>query len=133
MILFARLVLAIAAVFYGVQHFLHPLSVPDIPLERLTPSMVRFPSIWGYLGGAVLLAAGIGLALNKKPRLAATSIGAFMTAVVLFIYLPALINAIIASTPEINEALNYFADTLLYAGAALSLALALPRDAEPTA
>ncbi len=133
MILFSRLVLAIAAIFYGVQHFLHPLSVPDIPLERMTPSLILFPRMWGYLGGAVLLAAGIGLALNKKPRLAATSIGAFMTIVVLFIYLPALINAIIGSSPEINEGLNYVADTLLYAGAALALASALPRDNELTA
>jgi hypothetical protein len=29
---------------------------------------------------------------------------------------------------EINEGLNYVADTLLYAGAALVLASALPRD-----
>jgi hypothetical protein len=29
---------------------------------------------------------------------------------------------------EINEALNYVADTLLFAGAALVLASALPRD-----
>ena len=127
-ILFARLVLAIAAIFYAVQHFLHPRSVPDIPLEKLTPSWVPFPSVWGYLAGVVLLAAGIGLALNKKSRIAATSFGAFMTAVTLFLYLPILVFALIGSTPQINEALNYFADTLLYAGAALALASALPRD-----
>ena len=129
-ILFSRFVLAIAAVFYAVQHFLHPRSVPDIPLERLTPSWIPFPSAWGYVGGAILLAAGIALALNKKARIAATSIGAWMAAVVLFLYLPILVLAVIGSTPEINEALNYFADTLLYAGAALALALALPRDVE---
>lgn len=126
-IVFSRLVLATAAVFYAVQHFLYPRSVPDIPLERLTPSWVPFPSAWGYLGGAVLLASGIALALNIKPRIAATSIGAWMTAVTLFLYLPSLLIAVIGSTPEINEALNYFADTLLYAGAALALASALPR------
>jgi uncharacterized membrane protein len=129
-IIFSRLVLAIAAVFYAVQHFLYPRSVPDIPLEKLTPSWVPFPSAWGYLGGAVLLAAGIALALNIKPRTAATSIGAWMTAVTLFLYLPILALAVIGSTPEINEALNYVADTLLYAGAALALASALPRDAD---
>jgi uncharacterized membrane protein len=127
-ILFSRFALAIAAIFYAVQHFLHPRSVPDIPLEKLTPSWVPFPSAWGYLAGAVLLAAGIALALNIKPRIAATSIGAWMAAVTLFLYVPILVLAVIGSTPEINEALNYFADTLLYAGAALALALALPRD-----
>ncbi len=126
-IVFSRLVLATAAVFYAVQHFLYPRSVPDIPLERLTPSWVPFPSAWGYFGGAVLLASGIALALNIKPRIAATSIGAWMTAVTLFLYLPSLLIAVIGSTPQINEALNYVADTLLYAGAALALASALPR------
>ena len=33
-----------------------------------------------------------------------------------------------SSHEEINEALNYVADTLLFAGAALALASALPRD-----
>jgi uncharacterized membrane protein len=129
-ILFARLVLAIAAIFYAVQHFLHPKSVPDIPLEKMTPFWVPFPAVWGYLAGAILLAAGIGLVLNKKSRIAATSIGALMTAVTLFLYLPILVLAFIRSTPEINEALNYVADTLLYAGAALALASALPRDSD---
>ena len=32
-----------------------------------------------------------------------------------------------------NEALNYVADTLLYAGAALALASALPRDGKSEA
>jgi uncharacterized membrane protein YphA (DoxX/SURF4 family) len=127
MILFARMVIAIAAVFYGVQHFLHPKSVPDIPLAKMTPSWVPFPSVWGYLAGAVLLVAGIGLVLNKKARIAAASIGAFMTAATLFLYLPNLVHALIGATPEINEALNYFADTLLFAGSALALASALPR------
>jgi len=127
-ILFARVALAIAVIFYGVQHFLHPKSVPDIPLEKLTPSWVPFPSVWGYLAGSLLLAAGIALALNKKPRMAATSIGAWMTAVTLFLYLPILVFA--HGGQEMNEALNYFADTLLYAGAALALASALPRDGD---
>ena len=128
MILFARIVIAVAAIFYAVQHFLHPRSVPDIPLEKMTPSWVPFPSVWGYLAGAILLAAGIALALNKKSRMAAASIGALMTAVTLFLYLPGLVLAY--GGPEMNEALNYFADTLLYAGAALALASALPRDAD---
>ncbi|MGB8130140.1 MAG: hypothetical protein WCG81_10140 [Candidatus Angelobacter sp.] len=128
MVLYGRIVLAIAAIFYGVQHFLHPRTVPDIPLERMTPSWVPFPIVWGYFAGAILVTTGIALVLNRKPRIAATSIGAWMTAVTLFLYVPILIIAVIGSTPEINEGLNYFADTLLYAGAALALASALPVD-----
>jgi uncharacterized membrane protein len=126
MILFGRIVIATAAIFFAVQHFLHPAFAPGVPLELMTPSWVPFPSVWGYLAGAILLAAGIWLALNKKSRLAAASIGALMTAFTLFLYMPILISA--HGTSEINEGLNYVADTLLYAGAALVLASALPRD-----
>jgi len=127
MILFARIVIAIAAIFYGVEHFLHPEFAPGVPLEMVTPSWVPFHSVWGYLAGAILLAAGISLVLNKKSRLAAASIGALMTVLTLFLYLTILILAHGAPS-DFNDALNYVADTLLYAGSALALASALPRD-----
>ena len=128
MIWFGRMVIAIAAIFFAVEHFLHPEFAPGVPLEKMTPSWVPFPSVWGYLAGAILLAAGIGLAMNKQSRTAAASIGALMTVLTLFLYLLILILAHGGSTPEITEALNYVADTLLFAGAALVLASALPRD-----
>ena len=126
MILFSRLVIATAAIFYGIQHFLHPDFAPGVPLELKMPSWVPLPSAWAYLAGAVLLAAGIALALNKKTRMAAASIGALMTVLTLFPYLVMLVRA--PGSSEFNEAINYVADTLLYAGAALALASALPRD-----
>ena len=60
---------------------------PGVPLELKMPSWVPFPSVWAYLAGAILLAAGIALALNKKSRMAAASIGALMTVLTLFPYL----------------------------------------------
>jgi uncharacterized membrane protein len=126
MILFGRIVVAMAAIFFAVEHFLHPEFAPGVPLEKMTPSWVPFPSVWGYLAGAILMAAGIGLALNKQSRIAAASIGALMIVLTLFLYLLILILA--HGSTEINEALNYVADTLLFAGAALALAWALPRD-----
>jgi uncharacterized membrane protein len=131
MILFARIVIATAAILYGVEHFLHPDFAPGVPLELKMPSWVPLPSVWAYLAGAVLLAAGIALALNKKPRIAAASIGALMTVLTLFPYMAMLVRA--HGGPEFNEAINYVADTLLYAGAALALASALPRDPDRVA
>jgi hypothetical protein len=58
--------------------------------------------------------------------MAATSIGALMTGLTLFLYMVILVLA--HGEAEINEALNYVADTLLYAGAALGLASALQGD-----
>ena len=126
MILFSRVLIAIAAIFYAVQHFLHPEFTPGVPLTKLMPPWVPFPSMWSYLVGAILLAAGISLALNKQSRIAAASIGAVMTVLTLCPYLVILVLA--RGGPEINEGINYVADTLLYAGAALGLASALPRD-----
>jgi uncharacterized membrane protein len=127
MILFGRVVVGIAAIVFAAEHFLHPEFAPGVPLEKTTPSWVLFPSVWGYLAGAILLAAGIGLFLNKQSRIAAASVGALMTVLTVFPYLLILILAHGGST-DINEALNYVADTLLFAGAALVLASALPRD-----
>src|SRR5271169_3105931 len=100
MVLFARIVIATAAIFYGIQHFLHPDFAPGVPLELKMPPWVPLPSLWAYLAGAVLLASGIALALNKKPRIAAAAIGALMTVLTLFPYLLILILA--HGAPEIN-------------------------------
>ena len=126
MILFGRFVLAIAAIFCAVEHFLHPEFAPGVPLEKVMPPWIPFARLWGYLAGAILLIAGIGLALNKQPRKAAASIGALMTVLTVFPYLLILIFARGAS--DINEAINYVADTWLYGGAALLVASALPSD-----
>ena len=133
MILFARVVIAIAAIFYGIRHFFRPKFAPGVPLEKMMPSWIPIPSAWAYLAGAILLAAGIALALNKKPRMAAAAIGALMTVLTVFPYLAMLARAIGGPAPEFNEAINYVADTLLYAGAALALASALPRDPDRVA
>jgi uncharacterized membrane protein len=128
MILFARFVIATAAVVFAAHHFLHPEFAPGVPLELKMPSWVPFPSVWGYVAGVILLVSGIGLALNKKSRLAAASIGALMTVLTLVPYTVILMLA--RDAPAVNEGLNYVADTLLYAGSALALAAALPHGTE---
>jgi uncharacterized membrane protein len=130
LILFARVVLAVAAIYYSGEHFRHPEFAPGVPLDEVTPAWVPFPRVWGCLAGIILLVAGIGLAVNKKSRLAAASIGALMTFLTLVLYLPILIRVHGGSVSEVNDALNYIADTLLYEGAALAPASALPRDPE---
>jgi uncharacterized membrane protein len=128
MVLVGRIVIATAAIYYGVLHWLHPDVAPGVPLTLKTPAWVPIPSLWAYLTGAVLLAGGIGLAVDKRARTAATAIGVVMTALVLFLYLPNLFIALGRSAAAVNEGLNYVADTLLYAGAALVLASALPHE-----
>jgi uncharacterized membrane protein len=125
---FGRVVVALAALVFAFEHFLHPAFAPGFPSEALTPSWVPFPSLWGYLAGAILLASGLGMALNMKSRTAALCFGTLMTFLTLFLYLPMWFLARGGSMLEVNQQIDNVFDTLLFAGAALLLASALPRD-----
>src|ERR1700723_4717194 len=67
----ARFCIGIAAVFYGVEHFLHPTFAPGVPLEQIIPEWIPGRVAWAYLGGAVLVAAGLWLFGKKKKRVGA--------------------------------------------------------------
>ena len=73
-----RVLIAIAAIFYGVEHFLHPANVPGVPLEKLTPAWIPGRLIIGYLTGAILLVAGASILVAKKTRMAATYLGTWI-------------------------------------------------------
>ena len=123
-----RVLIGMAAVFFSVWHFLHPMACPGVPLEKLMPAWVPGRLLIGYLTGAMLLVAGAGILLGKRTRMAATYLGAWLVLLVLVIYGPILIIQL--ASPETGvavEGINYFADTLLFAGAILGLASATPR------
>jgi uncharacterized membrane protein len=123
-----RVIIGIAAIFYGVEHFLHPANVPGVPLQKLTPLWIPGHLLISYLTGAILLVAGVSILLNKKTRMAATYLGTWIVLLVLFIYAPILIAALADPSTAVKvEGINYFADTLLFAGAILALASATPR------
>jgi uncharacterized membrane protein len=123
-----RVLIAIAAIFFGVEHFLHPAACPGVPLEKLTPPWIPGRLLIGYLTGAILLVVGASILLAKKTRLAATYLGTWIVLLVLFIYGPILIAQMSDPSTEVKiEGINYFADTLLFAGAILALASATPR------
>ncbi len=124
LILIGRFCIAIALIFFGIEHFLHPKFAPGVPLEKLTPGWVPVPALWGYLTGAILLAGGIALLVNQRARLAAILAGLVITILTFALYLPIL--AMAAQPAAVNEGTNYVADTLLFAGTVLLLARALP-------
>jgi hypothetical protein len=85
--------LLIAAIFFGVLHLLHPLGVPGVPLA-------------------------------KQTRVAAAYLGTLILLLVVGYYGPMLIGDLAdPSTAAKIEGLNFFADTLLFGGTILSLAL----------
>jgi uncharacterized membrane protein len=119
-----RFFVAIPAVFFGVEHFLHPEFAPGVPLRMVTPTWIPVRLFWAYLAGAVLLAAGSLVTVNKKARLAATYLGIMILLLVLIVYLPILVS----DPKSIAIGLNYFFDTLAFGGAILLLADALPKE-----
>src|SRR5271155_690899 len=115
-----RVLIAIAAIFYGVEHFLHPANVPGVPLEKLTPVWIPGRLLIDHLTGAILVIAGASILLNKKTRTAATYLGTWIGLLVLFVYGPILITSLADPSSAVKvEGINYFADTLLFAGAIL--------------
>jgi uncharacterized membrane protein len=123
-----RVLIAIAALFFGIEHFLHPAGCPGVPLEKLTPLWIPGRLLLGYLTGAILLVAGASILLARKTRMAATYLGTWIVLLVLFIYGPILIAQLSDPSTAVQvEGINYFADTLLFAGAILALASATPR------
>jgi uncharacterized membrane protein len=123
-----RVLVGIAAVFFGVQHFLHPANVPGVPLEKLMPAWIPGHLLISYLTGAILLVAGTSILLAMKTRAAATYLGTWIVLLVLFIYGPILIASLADPSTGVKvEGINYFFDTLLFAGAILALASATPR------
>src|SRR5258708_13197139 len=86
-----RVLIAIAAIFYGVEHFLHPANVPGVPLEKLMPVWIPGRMLIDYLTGALLVIAGTSILLDKKTRMAAPYLGTWILLLVLFAYLPLLI------------------------------------------
>jgi len=128
LIIVGRVILGIAAIFYGVENSLHTANVPGVPLEKLMPAWIPGHLLIGWLTGAILVAAGVCILLNKKTRMAATYLGTWIVLVVVFIYGPILIAALADPSTEVKvEGINYFFDTMLFAGAILALASATPR------
>ncbi len=124
----SRLLVAIAALFFGIEHFLHPTGVPAIPLEKLMPAWVPAGAFIDYLTGAILVVSGICILLGFRTRTAATYLGTWVLLLVILIYGPILVTSLLdPSTPVKVEGLNYFFDTLLFAGEILALAAATPR------
>jgi uncharacterized membrane protein len=118
-----RVVLGVAAVFYGVEHFLHPLACPGVPLEKLMPDWIPGRLAIGYVTGAILLACGALILAARKTRLAATILGGWIVLLVVVVYGPILVAQL--GDPSLAaeiEGINYFADTLLFGGAMLALA-----------
>ena len=119
----ARYFVAIPVLFFSYQQFRHGDHVPGVPLEPLTPTYVVGHAIWTYVAAAVYAVAGIMLLIGKKTRAAATWLGLTVILIELVVYVPIAV----VERASLDNGLNYMADTLMFCGAVLLLAGAMPR------
>jgi uncharacterized membrane protein YphA (DoxX/SURF4 family) len=121
----ARYFVAIPVLFYSFEQFMHGDHVPGVPLERMTPKWIPGHAIWTYLAAVGYAVAGIPLLVGKKTRAAATWVGLTVLFVELVVYVPIGV----VDRASLDNGLNYMGDTLMYCGAVLLLAGAMPREA----
>src|SRR6201999_171456 len=96
---------------------------PGVPLAKQMPAWIPVRASVDYVTGAFLIVAGICFLLARKTRTMATYLGAWIFLLVVLIYGPVLIGALADPRAGVQvEGVNYFADTLLFGGAILSLA-----------
>jgi uncharacterized membrane protein len=121
----ARYFVAVPVLFFGFEQFLHGNYVPAIPLDRLTPEWIFGHAVWTNLAAVVYVVAGTLLLIAKKTRAAATWLGVTVLFVELVVYVPIAV----VDRASLNNGFNYLADTLMFCGALLLLAGAMPREA----
>jgi uncharacterized membrane protein YphA (DoxX/SURF4 family) len=123
----ARYFVAIPVLYFSFEQFMHGNHVPGIPLERVTPEWVYGHAIWTYLPAVVYAVAGTLLLVGTKTRASATWLGWTVLFVELVVYVPIGVM----ERASLDNGLNYVADTLMFCGALLLLAGAMPREAQP--
>lgn len=129
LIIVGRICVTMALIVFGVEHFLHPMGLPGVPLKKEMPAWVPARVLVDYLTGAALLLAAGSVLLARKTRTVTTCVGGWLLLLVLVIYAPVLIGALTQPSIAVKiEGINYFADTMLFAGAILALASAAPRS-----
>lgn len=125
MAVIARYFVALPVLFFSYQQFRHGDHVPGVPLEPITPAYIFGHAIWTYVAAAIYAVVGIMLLIGRKTRAAATWLGLTVLFIELVVYIPVAV----VERASLDNGLNYMADTLMFCGAVLMLACAMPREA----
>jgi uncharacterized membrane protein YphA (DoxX/SURF4 family) len=110
-----RYFLAFPMIVFGVQHFLY-----DQFVVTLVPVWIPAPMFWTYFAGVALFAAGLGIAINVLPKLAAGLLGLMISIWVLILHIPRVFQY-----PGDTEFINVF-DALFILSGAFILSASLP-------
>jgi uncharacterized membrane protein len=121
--LIVRLWTAFVVVFYGVEHLLYPQFSPGVPSPRPTSAWVPLPLAVSYATGAILIALGVTALVKRVAVAGITLVGILMTVLTLVLYVPDLFLA--NGVQQEITAINFVADTLLFAGSMFTIASAV--------
>ncbi|MGL1885213.1 MAG: DoxX family protein [Reichenbachiella sp.] len=91
-----KFMLFIPMMIFGLFHFMNGDG-----MTGMVPSYFPSSIIWVYLTGAALIAAGIGIFIGKKAKLAAQLLGLMLVLFALLIHLPAIMGGDQASMPSL--------------------------------
>lgn len=129
-ITYARLVIGVSIIVFGVECLMYPEFRPGFPHEYLTPLWIPGRLLWSYVTGVVYVIAGLGLIGSRSSgqrRLAALSIGVMALVLVFAMYLP----NVVAKPFPIEGGLNDLIGALFTSAAALCLTGALLEGSVP--
>jgi len=112
----ARAAFALALMAFGVQHLIYGRFVTRV-LPNL-PAATPWPRVWPYLTGAVLIAAGLAILLNKATRVVAALLGFGLLLSFAFLYIPTL-----RGTPPLGGLWTNAGKALALAGGAFLIAV----------
>ena len=111
--------MAITMVIFGIEHFIYIEFV-----TMLVPEWMPARTFWSYFCGVALIAAGVGIIIRKKARLAASLLGLMIFLWVIMLHIPRAI-----ATNTASEWTNTFI-ALTFSGGAFILASMLPEDSD---
>jgi hypothetical protein len=117
----ARSFVAVPVLFFSFEQFRHGSYVPGIPLRLVTPDYVWGHALWTYLAAFAYAMTGIPLVAGRNARTAAAWLGATVLFVELIVYVPIAVVERASLT-----GFNFLADTLMFCGAVLLVAGAMP-------
>lgn len=124
---------AFVAVFFGLQNVLYPQFAPGVPSRQPTSAWVPLPQVMAWLTGATLVILGAAILVRRTAVAAITALGVLMTLLTVGLFVPDLFLA--EDVSQRVRAINFVADTLLFAGMvfaiARAVALGVPNADEP--
>jgi len=121
-----RLWTAVVAIFFGLQNILYPQFTPGVPDQQPTSAWVPFPHVIAVLTGGILVVLGAAILIRRSAVAAITGVGVLMTALTIGLFVPDLFLA--RDAGQRVTAINFVADTLLFAGMMFAIALAVERS-----